>query len=128
MKACSILALAVASLTLSSCQESFESGIQRHQAKEWSRISKGDLAVCRSKGGTYKGVGIFGTPSCVIPYSDAGKVCRDSSDCVGKCTIELDQTKGESQRTSGFCEADNAHFGCFAEIVNGVEQPGICVD
>ncbi|WP_157058249.1 hypothetical protein [Altererythrobacter epoxidivorans] len=123
------LVLVFAACGLVACRSSLDESVQAYQAEEWRKVSDEDRKICASNGGAYEAVGMVGAPSCVVPYLDAGKACRDSSDCEGKCTVELSNNrKLDGNRTSGFCEVNNAHFGCFAEILDGVEQPGLCVD
>lgn len=47
-----------------------------------------DKAACAAKGGVVKGVCMFGFPSCVVSYSDAGKSCSNKSDCQGNCEVK----------------------------------------
>lgn len=88
-------------------------------------------AQCAAVGAFLDQRGLFGKPMCVRRFSDAGKVCSDKSDCIGRCIIE---DKGQLQSlaidtgTTGQCQADDRLFGCYAEIVNGRVTERVCVD
>jgi hypothetical protein len=79
---------------------------------------------------------MFGTPSCVIPYSDVGKHCSGKADCQGLCINEEGSdaawVAGEYPKPgdvlSGTCQANDALFGCYAEIEGGTVREAICVD
>jgi hypothetical protein len=96
------------------------------------KVGEAERAACSGRGGSIRGVGMFGTPSCVIPYADAAKACRDKSDCQGRCIMELghpgepDLKPGDD--LTGQCQKDTALFGCYAEIVDGKVRHTICVD
>ncbi|MBI5939301.1 MAG: hypothetical protein HY859_02630 [Caulobacterales bacterium] len=96
------------------------------------QLSAGERAQCRAKGGTVGLVGMFGTPACIIPYSDAGKACRDGSDCQGQCIVDLDGPPGSGPKpgdqTTGQCQKDDQQFGCFATVVDGKAAQALCVD
>ncbi len=86
-----------------------------------------DTAQCAAKGGTVRGVGMFATPACVIPYADAGKSCSDKSDCLGMCKAALDASIGTTG--SGTCQRDSHDiYGCYNEIKGGVVVGGMCWD
>ena len=98
----------------------------RHKA-----VSAAERADCMAKGGRIEGVGMFGTPSCVIPYADAGKVCSNDRDCQGRCLFDLDgsgPTPKVGDPLGGACEATNSTFGCFTEVDEGKAKVSICVD
>ena len=99
------------------------SSLDKFRAKESAKI---DHAKCKADGGTVKGVGMLGTPSCVISYKDANKICSDSKECQGACTTE--PTKSGTIVT-GKCSVDSASiFGCYSVVTNGKAEPGLCVD
>lgn len=86
-----------------------------------------DKAACEAQGGTVRGVGLFATPACVIPYPDAGRICSDKSDCIGMCKADPGTIVGDS--TAGTCQRDNRDvFGCYLEVERGVAVGGMCVD
>jgi hypothetical protein len=82
---------------------------------------------CQAQGGVVQEVGMFATPACVIPFSDAGKTCLDSSECLGLCKAAPEAIVGES--ASGTCQRDNQDiFGCYDEVKEGVVVEGMCLD
>jgi hypothetical protein len=114
-------------LLLAACnslhEQRMNSSLDKFRASESTNI---DHAKCKAEGGTVKGVGMLGTPSCVIPYSDANKTCSDSKECQGACTTE--PTKSGTTVT-GKCSVDSASiFGCYSVISNGKAEAGLCVD
>ena len=106
---------------------------QRQQFEDLraERLRGPDPDECRQRGGSLlRGVGVtFGAPEslvCVVPYSDAGKECTDSSQCDGKCLVwEGDIKYGAAV---GTCQAETPiRSGCFAEVLDGfVTEPGLC--
>jgi hypothetical protein len=46
-------------------------------------------AVCLKLGGEWFAGDNYAY--CVLPYADAGKLCRNSKDCVGHCIMPLDK-------------------------------------
>lgn len=81
---------------------------------------------CAAQGGHMERVGRAQTEQCVIPFADAGRVCRDGGECQGDCIGDV-QASGQSN-VSGQCQARNMRFGCYTTIVNGRAQSAICVD
>ena len=89
-----------------------------------------DMEACVAGGGTVQQEGLLGMFRCTTPYADAGKTCRDESDCAGRCMGSDDVTDYEAKpgATVGVCEATDSPFGCFATIEDGTPSPFICVD
>lgn len=89
-----------------------------------------ERTACLAKGGRVEGVGMFGTPACVIPYADAGKLCSNKSDCQGICM--RDEVGGPVPKPgdpmTGTCEATNQTFGCFTIIDKGKVVSSLCQD
>ncbi|GGD78309.1 hypothetical protein [Croceicoccus mobilis] len=85
-----------------------------------------DAASCKASGGVLDRRGRAQTAMCVHPYSDAGKACRDNLECEGKCIAPVDH--GPDGQIVGQCQADDALFGCYAEVVDGKSVRAICVD
>jgi len=107
-----------------------EQGLKRMRAEALSEI---DIEACEASGGEIRGVCMFGIPDCVIPYSDAGDSCSDSSECEGRCvfdqsTINYDESPVVGQESKGICTADSDTCGCWWEIEDGVVQQGLCAD
>ena len=88
-----------------------------------------DQERCVAEGGSVEHRGMFGSPMCVKPYPDAGRVCTDSSQCSGACLAESEPgiLSVESGAT-GQCQADSAAFGCFGEVQQGRIDGFLCVD
>ena len=84
---------------------------------------------CQKQGGELKSGGLLGCYECVVEYSDAGKICQDSSDCQGSCiNTKYYVEEGQSNQT-GECSPDSGTtFGCFQVIEKGIAQDLLCVD
>ncbi|MDR7102591.1 hypothetical protein [Croceicoccus sp. BE223] len=89
-----------------------------------------DAATCKAAGGFLDRRGRMQSEICVHPYADAGKACRDSQECDGKCVTGASPEPGEAAdgQLVGQCQADDALFGCYAEVVDGKRVRAICVD
>ena len=90
-------------------------------------LSKIDVLACLDKGGVIQSVCMFGMPSCVEKYMDAGKTCSDNSECAGECRIE-DEFVEVGTKTTGFCSADSNPCGCFQLIIDGKAEHALCAD
>jgi hypothetical protein len=90
-------------------------------------LAKIDQAQCRAEGGFIRGVGMFGTPACVKPFPDAGKVCSDKSECQGLCKAPESSVVGS--RSTGTCQKDTHDvYGCYDKIEQGSVVGGVCLD
>ncbi|MFN3960755.1 MAG: hypothetical protein ACK4NP_12690 [Parvularculaceae bacterium] len=87
-----------------------------------------DKEACEAKNGEIRQEGMLGTWRCVVPYADAGKACRDKSECEGKCLLPPDATAGTEEEATGGCQANDSPFGCYAEVNGGKVTAAICVD
>lgn len=93
-----------------------------------------NILMCKIRGGKYEAVGMRGSLMCVFSYSDAGKKCRDSSDCKGRCLLTENSPEyfeWENNRdisVTGNCEKENNSFGCFASIIDGHSDGFWCSD
>ena len=74
---------------------------------------------------------------CVLPASDAGKTCNDSSECQGGCIAELTPeehdllTKEYGKHVlekTGQCSQWQQMFGCFPFVSNGKVKEILCVE
>jgi hypothetical protein len=83
-------------------------------------------ATCAARGGTMQPVGRLQRPTCVVPYADADKICRDKADCQGACI--LDGNVETTGAVAGTCQKTNVQFGCFAKVVDGKATGAICID
>ena len=101
-----------------------QKSVDRSHAAALARI---DQEKCRSEDGTIRGVGMFGTPACVKPFPDAGKVCSDKSECQGLCKAPESALVGSS--TAGTCQRDTHDiYGCYNKVERGVVVGGVCLD
>jgi hypothetical protein len=82
--------------------------------------------ACAKTGGEVRKVCLMGTPMCVVPFSDAGKTCSDSSECMGDCRGDGSATP--DQPATGKCVANNDPCGCFQTVEKGVAQHMLCAD
>ncbi len=83
--------------------------------------------VCDKHGGNWKKVGRQQAHACVLPASDAGNACNDSSECEVACvTANNNIEAGEKAR--GVCLESTDLFGCRAYVSNGVVEHTLCVD
>ncbi len=93
---------------------------------EGEKATEEERAICHAAGGEVMRAGLLGWENCIQPYSDAGAVCKDSSDCQGKCLA--DDMGDMDQMGTGSCQQTDSPFGCYAEMENGRVGPGLCVD
>jgi hypothetical protein len=89
-----------------------------------------NAAECTAKAAFLDHRGMFGKVMCVTPFPDAGKACSDKSNCSGRCIIAYEKLGGiaDPSHATGQCQADDAQFGCYSEIVGGKVTQPICVD
>ena len=94
-----------------------------------------DKESCESLGGNWGPIGLFPEEVCVLPTSDGGKICTDSSECEAKCAASLTEEQYNSLmtaytliQTTGFCTAWKTSVGCNAYVVNGTVSQVLCVD
>lgn len=86
-----------------------------------------DATKCKAQGGNIERVGMFATPTCVVPYADADKPCSDKSDCLGMCMIAPDAVIGSA--ATGACQKNSKdYFGCYNEVRAGIVVGGMCWD
>lgn len=123
-----IAAIAILLACLTGCETARDSQMERSLARSRAEpLSKIDPAECRSKGGTIRQVGMFGTPSCITPLPDGGRACHSNSECSGACFAPEGTSIG--QAATGACQMDTAAmFGCHDHVENGVVVGGLCVD
>ena len=99
-------------------------GVERSRAAALAKI---DQEKCKAEGGSVRGVGMFGTPACVKPFPDAGKVCSDKSECQGLC--KAPETSVVGSRSNGTCQKDTHDiYGCYDKIEAGTVVAGMCFD
>ena len=91
------------------------------------KLTAAEIQKCKEDGGVVKNVGLMQIPKCVITYADAGKACKNSSECTKSCiTMKSDIQLGA--KASGECQHDNALYGCYSVIEDGVAGPRMCAD
>ena len=89
--------------------------------------SAADKKRCTDVGGRVQRAGLRGVYQCVQTYPDAGKVCRDSDECLGDCRTSDSDAVGKPG--TGMCQEVDVPFGCFALVRDGVVDGGmLCVD
>jgi hypothetical protein len=90
------------------------------------KLTPAQLAACQVKGGRPKMV-LYYVESCVWPTSDAGKTCRDRSDCQGFCEAPFGTEV--NARAVGQCsrEASDRTGGCMNHVERGRSTGDICV-
>nr|CAS02912.1 putative integron gene cassette protein [uncultured bacterium] len=92
----------------------------------WSRPSAASEAGCREIGGHWFH-SRSGEDFCDVPATDAGRVCRDSSECESRCVASNDIEP--NTKVVGHC--DQWHFSvgrCVNRVVRGRATGGMCVD
>jgi hypothetical protein len=83
---------------------------------------------CVAKGGNWQPEGMAGIPGCVMTSVDAGRVCKDGSECQFKlCTYKGARLEPGSI-AYGTCAPTSSHFGCFVSVQNGRVGGEMCVD
>lgn len=101
-----------------------ERSLERSRSKALAGI---DQEACAEDGGRIEGVGMFATPACVVPFSDAGAPCSDDADCEGFCKAAETSVVGEA--STGTCQlTSHDHFGCVNKVECGVVVSGPCID
>jgi hypothetical protein len=113
---------------LTGCQSlhdwQMERSLERSRDKALASI---DQEACAADGGRIEGVGMFGTPACVVPFADAGAPCSDDADCEGFCKAVETSVVGEA--STGTCQlTSHDHFGCVNKVEGGVVVSGPCID
>ncbi|MBS7458042.1 hypothetical protein [Coralloluteibacterium stylophorae] len=83
-------------------------------------------AACLADGGTWAQHGRLAVMSCARPTADAGRMCRDGSDCETACIAPEGVEDGTP--TAGTCHASDKLFGCHTRVTDGVAGPSLCID
>ncbi|MFC4728360.1 hypothetical protein [Coralloluteibacterium thermophilus] len=83
-------------------------------------------AACLADGGTWARHGRLGVASCARPTHDAGRTCRDGSECASACLAPEGVEPGTA--TTGTCHVSDRLFGCHTRVTDGHAAPTICID
>ena len=94
-------------------------------------------AQCERSEGEWKPVCIAQELACVKSFKDAGKRCRDSSECEGECLVDLTVTcdafgecseeaevPAPGSEVSGACQRNNDPCGSFVVVRGGKAERG----
>ena len=93
------------------------------KAREEERV------LCESVGGRVERAGRLGAERCVQDLPDAGQICADESECLGRCIIEdTDDSPAPGTPASGTCEPTDNQFGCTTLVNDGKIEGTLCVD
>lgn len=89
------------------------------------KLTPAQLAACKAKGGRPEMV-LYYVESCVWPTRDAGKSCRDKSDCEGFC--EAPFGTAVNAKADGQCskEAADRAGGCINHVERGRSTGDMC--
>jgi len=86
--------------------------------------------ACRAAGGEWSRFGVHdhlcGIYSCAERTKDAGKPCRNRSDCEHLCVTKSAPRIGTE--ATGECTAVRTTFGCFTHVDGGRIVGRVCVD
>jgi hypothetical protein len=97
------------------------------------RFSEEKKKECLKKGGEYMQLGLWGGWQCQIAAKDAGKQCRDGSECEsGRCLTQYQNGdpigKEGTELPFGKCDKYSHPFGCYSLMKKGKPQWALCVD
>lgn len=90
-------------------------------------LFEADRRACLTQGGDWRRVGLAQRYACVLSAPDAGRPCRDKSDCRFGCEYFGPPTTSGAL-VWGQCAADNLPFGCRSWVEGGRASPRFCVD
>jgi hypothetical protein len=82
---------------------------------------------CTINGGEMVKAGLSNMYGCFIRYPDAGKTCKNDSECKGVCVLPYDSLYLTPMPESGNCMEDNFLFGCRCYI-NYPDMRCSCID
>ncbi len=94
-----------------------------------TKASEEERALCEGVGGQVERAGRLGAERCIQDLPDAGEVCTDESECLGRCIIEdTDDMPPRGTESKGTCEATDDQFGCTTLVNGGKIEGTICID
>lgn len=103
------------------------------------RVTANDIPTnqkdCEARGGQWGPLGLSPNPVCLLPTTDGGKICTDSSQCEAGCVANLTPEQYDQVvrrrlpvSTTGICMYWRTSIGCHAYVENGVVSQILCVD
>jgi len=99
----------------------------KHGARKEHCYFEARKQECLDKGGEWKPLGLRRIAGCVEKAADAGKPCRDGSECqFGQC-IGPNSAKYD-EPVDGTCRATSDVFGCYTLVRAGKSMGRMCVD
>lgn len=125
-----IIYLLIYSLVIIACSScsSIEERPSGYEKAFYKKIMASDsIKNCKKNGGIIQKGGIMQMPICVIPYPDAGKPCRNSSECTHSCLLMGTNVPTDTP-VEGECQHNSSPFGCYAPVENGKAGAALCVD
>lgn len=87
----------------------FAPGVVNHAPTEEERTKGNSIrseAICKKKHGQW--LSGEGYAYCVLPYADAGKLCKSSKDCIGHCIAPVTN----EPINHGTCQVDDSTDDC----------------
>ena len=90
-----------------------------------------ERARCESVGGLVRRAGLLGAENCIQNLPDAGAICGDALECLGRCVFETPpgiRPPAPGTPVTGVCEATDEVFGCKAFVNQGRLAPTLCID
>jgi hypothetical protein len=83
--------------------------------------------LCEKEGGTWKQSSSKQSAICVLPASDAGNVCSDSSQCTVACVTKSDNVVAGT-KVEGMCLESTDLFNCPIYVSKGVAEQSMCAN
>ncbi|MFN3557816.1 MAG: hypothetical protein ACK4UQ_00920 [Brevundimonas sp.] len=103
----------------------------QHDASQYERGQQpspySDWVECDQRGGEMRRVGFLQMFSCVVPYADAGRACRNDSGCEGQCLAKPGRRYVIGQAVVGACQKDSDGHGCRTSVDGGRVVDQICI-
>jgi hypothetical protein len=92
--------------------------------KQGLQSAKLSQPACKQRGGRWAGdvQGRGRLTGCILPTTDSGKSCLDSSECEGVCLAQNNNLK------DGRCNAWTNHKGCGIIVSEQGKRKVVCVD
>lgn len=84
-------------------------------------------SMCDAEGGSWQKVGRLQLDACVLPSSDAGSSCTDSTQCEVAC-VSMNNNVKPGDQVYGVCSESTNLFGCHTYVSDGTAEHTLCVD